>query len=156
MACHRSVADSFGWHRDNFIGATAQVNTGMDNWAAFYAEQAAFYARLRAMDVFIHAPDDYFFSGGANKGVLGYAEMQFNLPRDEWIAISRQQVYDDTWIMAPTQGWTLAVAPTLTLANTLIHTLKAGCSLLSSITTEEEQPRRWSPCRGILRHGNGP
>ena len=73
-----------------------------------FEKQAAFYARLRAANVYIHAPDDYFFAGGANKGVLGYAEMQFNLPREEWIAISRQQVYDNTWIMAPTQGWMFA------------------------------------------------
>jgi len=73
-----------------------------------FEKQVEFYSRLRSKNVFIHAPDDYFFAGGANKGVLGYAEMQFNLPREEWIAISRQQVYDNTWIMAPTQGWMFA------------------------------------------------
>lgn len=34
--------------------------------------------------------------------------MQFNLPRDQWIAISRAQVYDNTWVQTPTQGWMFA------------------------------------------------
>ena len=68
-----------------------------------WQKQAKFYAGLRQHNMFIHAPDDYLFDGGANKCVLGYAEMQFNLPRDEWLAISRQQVFDDTWVQTPTQ-----------------------------------------------------
>ena len=38
----------------------------------------------------------------------GYEEMQFNLPRDEWLAIARTQVYDNTWVQTPTQGWMFA------------------------------------------------
>ena len=73
-----------------------------------WRKQALFYANLRKHGVFIHAPDDYLFDGGANKCVLGYAENQFNLPRDEWIAISRQQIFDNTWVQTPTQGWMFA------------------------------------------------
>lgn len=35
---HRTTGDGFGWHRDNTIGATPQVNTWMDGWAEFFAE----------------------------------------------------------------------------------------------------------------------
>lgn len=75
-----------------------------DSVNAQWKLQAAFYARLRELGVFVHAPDDYLFDGGANKCVLGYAEMQFNLHREEWLAISRQQVYDNTWVQTPTQA----------------------------------------------------
>ena len=73
-----------------------------------WRKQAEFYATMRERGVFLHAPDDYLFEGGANKCVLGYAEMQFNLPRDEWLAIARTQLYDNTWIQTPTQGWMFA------------------------------------------------
>ena len=49
IACGRALADlhrhtgqRYGWHRDNFIGATPQTNTAHEGWARFYAE-----ARLR-------------------------------------------------------------------------------------------------------------
>lgn len=41
-ALHRTTGPRYGWQRDNFIGATPQVNTESDNWARFFAE-----ARLR-------------------------------------------------------------------------------------------------------------
>lgn len=34
-AMHRASAPSFGWHRDNNIGATEQVNSWSDNWVDF-------------------------------------------------------------------------------------------------------------------------
>lgn len=36
---HCSLGDTFGWHRDNFIGATPQANTPSPNWARFFVEQ---------------------------------------------------------------------------------------------------------------------
>merc|ERR1712100_133854 len=79
-----------------------------DSVQAQWRMQARFYARMRSLGVFTHAPDDYLFEGGANKCVLGYTEMMFNLPREQWLAITRAQVYDDTWVQTPTQGWMFA------------------------------------------------
>jgi fructosamine-3-kinase len=41
-ALHRTVAERYGWRRDNFIGATPQTNAESDSWARFFAQ-----ARLR-------------------------------------------------------------------------------------------------------------
>jgi fructosamine-3-kinase len=39
-AMHRAVTNQgFGWSRNNTIGSTPQINTWMDNWADFFAEQ---------------------------------------------------------------------------------------------------------------------
>lgn len=37
-ALHRTVGEHYGWHRDNFIGATPQINTESDSWARFFAD----------------------------------------------------------------------------------------------------------------------
>ncbi len=37
-AQHRVFADAHGWHRDNTIGSTPQINTWTDDWTAFYRE----------------------------------------------------------------------------------------------------------------------
>ncbi|MBI4988395.1 MAG: fructosamine kinase family protein [Rhodocyclales bacterium] len=36
-ALHRTVAERFGWRRDNFIGATPQINAESDSWPRFFA-----------------------------------------------------------------------------------------------------------------------
>ena len=33
---HRATRDRFGWHRDNTIGSTAQINTWTEDWIEFY------------------------------------------------------------------------------------------------------------------------
>ncbi len=38
-AQHRVSAESFGWHRDNTIGRTPQVNTPEPDWVRFYVER---------------------------------------------------------------------------------------------------------------------
>lgn len=38
-ALHSIEGEHFGWHRDNYIGATPQINTPRDNWARFFALQ---------------------------------------------------------------------------------------------------------------------
>jgi fructosamine-3-kinase len=38
-ALHRITRDRFGWHRDNTIGSTQQVNTPADDWIDFYRER---------------------------------------------------------------------------------------------------------------------
>jgi protein-ribulosamine 3-kinase len=36
---HRKAGPRFGWHRDNYIGATPQANGWEDNWARFWLER---------------------------------------------------------------------------------------------------------------------
>ncbi|WP_018232806.1 fructosamine kinase family protein [Thioalkalivibrio thiocyanodenitrificans] len=36
---HRHTAEHFGWHRDNTIGATPQINAWRDDWIDFWREQ---------------------------------------------------------------------------------------------------------------------
>ena len=40
---HRHTAARFGWHRDNTIGPTPQINTWNDDWVAFYREHRLEY-----------------------------------------------------------------------------------------------------------------
>ncbi len=40
---HRCRADRFGWHRDNTIGSTPQVNDWSDDWVAFWREHRLGY-----------------------------------------------------------------------------------------------------------------
>jgi fructosamine-3-kinase len=43
-AMHRvGTSKDFGWERNNTIGSTPQINTWMDNWADFFAEQRIGY-----------------------------------------------------------------------------------------------------------------
>ena len=73
-----------------------------------WENQVAFYAALRGRGVFIHAPDDYTFAGGANKDCGWYSEMQFSLPRWQHISISHAEVYDYTYFNTPTEKWMFA------------------------------------------------
>lgn len=40
---HALTSDNFGWHRDNFIGATAQRNTVCTDWPGFFRDQRLAY-----------------------------------------------------------------------------------------------------------------
>jgi fructosamine-3-kinase len=40
---HRVQEEQFGWHRDNTIGSTPQVNTWSDDWVRFFAEHRLGY-----------------------------------------------------------------------------------------------------------------
>ena len=52
-ALHRVTADRYGWHRDNTIGLTPQINTRSDNWVAFFRDQRlAFQLQLAARNGF--------------------------------------------------------------------------------------------------------
>lgn len=42
-ALHRITAESFGWHRDNTIGATPQINTPASGWISFWREHRLGY-----------------------------------------------------------------------------------------------------------------
>src|SRR5580765_3853003 len=35
---HRTTGPRFGWHRDNWIGGTPQINTLHDDWSTFFHE----------------------------------------------------------------------------------------------------------------------
>ena len=40
---YQGTTDKFGWELNNTIGSTPQINTWMDNWADFFAEQRIGY-----------------------------------------------------------------------------------------------------------------
>ncbi len=42
-AMHHCTSDSFGWHRDNYIGTTTQANTPSDDWIEFWAARRLNY-----------------------------------------------------------------------------------------------------------------
>jgi fructosamine-3-kinase len=48
-AMHQRTSNSFGWHRDNTIGSTPQINTSREDWSGFWREQRlAFQLNLLA------------------------------------------------------------------------------------------------------------
>ena len=48
-ALHRFTAERFGWHRDNTIGSTAQINDWSNSWVDFYREhRLGFQLKLAA------------------------------------------------------------------------------------------------------------
>ena len=57
--------------------------------------QARWYSGLRARNVYINQPDNFFFQGGQRTG-MGYSEDQYSLPRWQDVTISRMTVYDQT------------------------------------------------------------
>ena len=52
-ALHRCTAEEFGWHRDNTIGLTPQINTRAGDWIVFFREQRLeFQLKLAASNGF--------------------------------------------------------------------------------------------------------
>ncbi|WP_126452243.1 fructosamine kinase family protein [Sulfuriflexus mobilis] len=47
-ALHRHTASRYGWHRDNTIGATPQINTQTSGWVEFLRDQRLGYQLQRA------------------------------------------------------------------------------------------------------------
>mmetsp|Transcript_8891 Transcript_8891/g.24626 ORF Transcript_8891/g.24626 Transcript_8891/m.24626 type:complete len:911 (-) Transcript_8891:186-2918(-) len=66
--------------------------------------QSELILKLRNKGVYVNAPDFYFFQG-QNRGVMGYDEEQYSMPRWEQLTISRMGLYDDLYRFLPTQGW---------------------------------------------------
>ena len=66
--------------------------------------RAAFYHEMRARNVYVNQPDNFFFQGGSRTG-MGYDENQYSLPRWRDLSISRAGLYDDLYRLLPTQGW---------------------------------------------------
>eukprot|EP00040_Diaphanoeca_grandis_P017630 m.92314 g.92314 ORF g.92314 m.92314 type:complete len:970 (+) comp26538_c0_seq3:131-3040(+) len=99
---------------DGPYGGTPCGSTSHNHYDAYdsiqrqWQNQVDFYEQLRKLGVFVHAPDDYVFAGGANKNCGWYSEMQFSLPRWQWISISHSEVFDHTFAQTPTQTWMFA------------------------------------------------
>ena len=66
--------------------------------------QAEFYRKMAAQGVFIRAADHYPFQG-VSKGLLGFNERQFSLPREIDLLVSRQSLLDDIWRTPAVMGW---------------------------------------------------
>jgi len=65
---------------------------------------ADFYAWCRERGIFLNVPDWYVLAG-SNKTGMGYRETNWSLPRDQQPIHARQNMYDGTWLKAPTMGW---------------------------------------------------
>lgn len=63
-----------------------------------------FYKWCRAKGIYLNVPDWYFLMG-SNKAGMGYREVNWALPRERQIILSRQNIYDGTWEKAPSMGW---------------------------------------------------
>jgi hypothetical protein len=63
-----------------------------------------FYKWQRAQGVYVRVPD-YYFMSGANESGMGYREVNWSLPRAEQVIHTRQNIYDGTWLKAPSMGW---------------------------------------------------
>ena len=64
---------------------------------------------------------------------MGYNENQYSLPRIEDLSISRQSVYDDTYLHIPTVGWMFVP---LVVYHSGQSAPSAGCSCRGSSTTQ--------------------
>ena len=82
--------------------------------------QSQFFRILRSRKIYINQPDIYYFQvqihscqlvllsmsvKGGNKGGMGYDEGQFTLPRWQDLSVSRQTMYDNTFLKPPSMGW---------------------------------------------------
>jgi len=83
-ALHRQTGPRFGWHRDNYIGATPQQNAWCDDWAEFWVtrrlEPQISMARDRGFDVAMpsmrllenHKPQPSLLHGDLWSGNAGF------------------------------------------------------------------------------------
>jgi hypothetical protein len=69
-----------------------------------WREIADFYAWCRERGIFLNVPDWYVLTG-SNKTGMGYRETNWSLPRDQQPIHARQNMYDGTWLKAPSMGW---------------------------------------------------
>ena len=63
-----------------------------------------FYQDCKSQGIFLNIPDWYFMNG-QNKTGMGYRETNWSLPRKQQEIIERQNIYDGTWLKAPSMGW---------------------------------------------------
>ena len=69
-----------------------------------WREIAEFYAWCRERGIFLNVPDWYVLAG-SNKTGMGYREVNWSLPRDQQPIHARQNMFDGTWLKAPSMGW---------------------------------------------------
>ena len=62
------------------------------------------YQDFKSKGIFLNIPDWYFMNG-QNKTGMGYRETNWSLPRKQQEIIERQNIYDGTWVKAPSMGW---------------------------------------------------
>ena len=77
---------------------------------------------------------------------MGYNENQYSLPRIEDLSISRQSVYDDTYLHIPTVGWMFVP---LVVYHSGQSTPSAGCSCHVS-STAQVSLHRYANCVTVL------
>jgi hypothetical protein len=65
-----------------------------------------FMKELRALNVYINAPDWTYLCGG-NMAVMGYQESGFNVSRARQLIYGREMAYYGTFEKMPAMGWTL-------------------------------------------------
>lgn len=68
--------------------------------------QEKMYHEFRKRNIYINAPDEYYYSGSNRRG-LGYNENQYSLPRWMDLSVSRQTVFDRVYTHTPTSAWML-------------------------------------------------
>ena len=69
-----------------------------------WREIADFYAWCRERGIYLNVPDWYILAG-SNKTGMGYRETNWSLPREQQPIHARQNMYDGTWLKAPSMGW---------------------------------------------------
>jgi len=84
---HRCSQDRFGWHRDNTIGATPQLNTWNDNWIDFYREKRLGYqlalANTKGFSAELQA-EGAALMRGLDRYFVGYQPLPSLLHGDLW------------------------------------------------------------------------
>ena len=63
-----------------------------------------YYKWCRSKGIYLNIPDLYFLNGG-NKTGMGYREANWSLPRAQQEIVERQNIFDGTWLKAPSMGW---------------------------------------------------
>ena len=80
---HRQTGPRFGWHRDNWIGATPQSNTWCDDWGEFWQEHRMRpqleLARKNGFDIpdppkLMHSPQPSLLHGDLWSGNAGFVD----------------------------------------------------------------------------------
>lgn len=104
---HRYTAEQFGWHRDNTIGSTPQVNDWMADWIHFWREQRLGYqlelagkhgvsARVLQKGELLQDKLNAFFTGYAPKSSILHGDLwsgNYGISRDGEPVIFDPAVY---------------------------------------------------------------
>lgn len=75
-----------------------------DSQIAQWRAQMRLLRDLAKRRCYLLVPDPFYLHGTHKIG-MGYDEQQYNLPREEWLTLARQQMHDNTFDKLPSQGW---------------------------------------------------